>query len=418
MMGEHRIGERPADYKILEIPDEDAIALQAVVDRLQSISEEWKQEELSELEGELSTTGTGRIAFSKVQDGHWKVEAHHVIGVIHAGSTTIEFFPKIPLEHLMYFAEAAEVFPKSARAWTPSSSATSLRELVTYWFIEEVDRLLKVGLARDYVEQVITGETWGGTLDVLYVTDQYYQGAVQPRVTTDLFSVDSPLNRVLRAAVARVASAGVTHSHRARQMLGAFAEVGPLRSTDLRTYPARNTKHYRDAWRLATQVLVSVGRSAQSGQLDGWSFILSTPDLVERGIRKILQEVLGVSTSRQIFGGGQATFSPDLVFGDGLAVGDVKYKVSNDSDWTNWRTDLYQSLAFATAARVHSAVIVRFSEVPITVLPVDSGEYSVAQLVWPVGSVENPIDPIAARAQLAHFTLEWWKKQHVGAGVR
>jgi 5-methylcytosine-specific restriction enzyme subunit McrC len=414
MMGEHRIGERPADYKILEIPDEDAIALQAVVDRLQSTSEDWRQEELSELEGEQSTTGTGRIALTKVQDGRWKVEAHHVIGVIHAGATTIEFFPKIPLEHLMYFAEAAEVFPKSARAWTPSSSASSLRELVTYWFIEEVERLLTVGLARDYVEQVITGETWGGTLDVLYVTDRYYQGAVQPRVTTDLFSVDSPLNRVLRAAVARVASAGVTHSHRARRMLGAFAGVGPLRSTDLRTKPARNTKHYRDAWRLATQVLGSVGRSAQSGQIDGWSFVLSTPDLVERGIRTILQEDLGVSTSRQIFGEGQATFSPDLVFGDGIAVGDVKYKVSNDTDWTSWRSDLYQSLAFATAARVHSAVIVRFSEAPIAVQPVESGDYSVAQLVWPVGSAESPIAPIVARDQLGRAAAQWWLTQQLG----
>ena len=314
----------------------------------------------------------------------------------------------------MYLAEAAEVFPKSAREWTASSTASSLRNLVTHWFLEETEQLLAVGLARDYVEQVVTGETWGGTLDVLYVTDRYYQGAVQPRVTTDMFSVDSPLNRVLRAAVARVASAGVTHSHRARRMLGAFAEVGPLRSADLRKKPARNTKYYRDAWRLAAQVLASVGRSAKSGQTDGWSFVLSTPDLVERGIRTILQDDLGISTSRQIFGEGQATFIPDLVFGDGLAVGDVKYKVSNETDWTSWRSDLYQSLAFATAARVHSAVIVRFSQVPITVQPVESGDYSVAQLVWPVGSAESPIEPILARDQLGRAATQWWRTQQVG----
>ena len=416
-MGEHRISEHTADYK-LDIPDEDALALQTVVSNLGSTMGSWQEDVLTDLEGEQSVSGTGRIAFTKVQDGQWTVRVHHLIGVIHAGTTTIEFVPKIPLDHLMYFAEAAEVFPRSAREWTPSSSASSLRELVTYWFIEEVERLLAVGLARDYVEQVVTGETWGGTLDVLYVTDRYYQGAVQPRVTTDLFSVDSSLNRVLRAAVARVASAGVAHSHRARRMLAAFAEVGPLRSTDLRTKPARSTKYYRDAWRLAIQVLASVGRSAKSGQADGWSFVLSTPDLVERGIRAILQEDLGISTSRQIFGEGQATFSPDLVFGNGLAVGDVKYKVSNETNWTSWRSDLYQALAFATAARVQSAVIVRFSEVPLTVQPVESGDYSVAQLVWPVGSAENPIDPTVARAQLARIASEWWKNQQAGVKVR
>ena len=414
-MGEHRIGERPADYKILDISNEDARALQAVVGRLDSNTGGWKDEDLTDLEGEQDTAGTGRITLTKVEDGRWKVEAHHLIGVIHAGTTTIEFVPKIPIDHLMYLAEAAEVFPKSAREWTPSSSAASLRDLVTYWFLEETERLLAVGLNRDYVEQVVTGETWGGTLDVLYVSERYYQGAVQPRVTTDEYSVDSSLNRVLRAAIARVASAGAIHSEKARRMLRAFAEVGPLRSTDLRVKPARNTRYYRDAWRLATQVLASVGRSAKSGQTEGWSFVLSTPDLVERGIRSILQDELGIPTGRQTYGSGQATFSPDLVFGAGQAVGDVKYKVSNETDWTSWRSDLYQSLAFATAARVQSAVIVRFSENPITMQPVESGNYSVSQLIWPVGSAANPIEPTAARGLLARDATRWWSLQRVGA---
>ena len=408
-MGEHRIGERPSDYQVLDIPDQDALALQAVVSRLELINGDLPEEEIDELEGEGADTGTGRIRFTKVESNRWKVEAHHLVGVIHAGETTIEITPKIPLDHLMYLAEEAEVLPKSARERASAVSASSLRNLVIHWFLEETERLLTIGLVRDYQEQVVTGETWGGTLDVLYVTDRFYQGALEPRVTTDRYTVDSALNRVLRAAVTRVATSSSMHSKQARRLLRSFAEIGPLRQTDIRVKPSRSTHYYVDAWRLAKQVLMSVGRAAQSGQVEGWSFVFSTPDLVEQGIRSILRDELGVSTDRRTYGGGEARFNPDLVFGDELAVGDVKYKVSNETDWTSWRGDLYQSLAFATAARVRSSVIVRFSEELLAVDPVRAGDNEVTQLVWRVGTDKEPVAPSVARAELGEAALGWWK---------
>jgi hypothetical protein len=121
-----------------------------------------------------------------------------------------------------------------------------------------------------------------------------------------------------------------------------------------------------------------------------------------------LRTELGVSTDRRTYGEGEARFNPDLVFGDELAVGDVKYKVSNDADWKSWRGDLYQSLAFATAAKVKHSVIVRFSEEPLLVDKVRAGENEVAQLVWPVGTDDLPIAPTTARDQLRRTALEWW----------
>jgi 5-methylcytosine-specific restriction endonuclease McrBC regulatory subunit McrC len=407
-MGEHKIGERPSEYQILDIPDRDALALQAVVSRLETIAGDLSEEDLEELEDEEAGTGTGRIRFTRIESGRWKVEAHHLVGVIHAGDTTIEITPKIPLDHLMYLAEEADVLPKSARERASAVSASSLRNLVIHWFLEETERLLSLGLVRDYQEQVVTGETWGGTLDVLYVTDRFYQGTLEPRVTTDRYTVDSALNRVLRAGIARVASSGSMHSQRARRLLRSFAEIGALRPADLRVKPSRSTRHYTDAWRLAKQVLSSIGRAAQSGQVEGWSFVFSTPDLVEQGIRSILRTELGVSTDRRTYGEGEARFNPDLVFGEDLAVGDVKYKVSDETDWTHWRGDLYQSLAFATAARVKDSVIVRFSEIPLVVVPVVAGDTQVSQLVWRVGTSEEPVAPSVAREELGQAALEWW----------
>jgi hypothetical protein len=407
-MGEHRIGERPSDYKVLDIPDQDALALQAVVSRLELINGDLPEEDLEEIEGEGPESGTGRIRFTKVDKDRWKVEAHHLVGVIHAGDSTIEITPKIPLDHLMYLAEEADVLPKSARERASAVSASSLRNLVIHWFLEETERLLSIGLMRDYQEQVVTGETWGGTLDVLYVTDRFYQGGLEPRVTTDRYTVDSALNRILRAAVTRVASSGSMHSQRARRLLRSFAEIGSLRPTDLRVKPSRSTRYYTDAWRLAKQVLTSVGRAAQSGQVEGWSFVFSTPDLVEQGIRSILSTELGVSTDRRTYGEGEARFNPDLVFGNDMAVGDVKYKVSDEADWTNWRGDLYQSLAFATAARVKKSVIVRFSELPLAIDSVVAGDTQVSQLVWRLGTIEEPVSPTVAREELGRAALVWW----------
>ena len=48
-MGEHRIGERPSDYQVLDIPDQDALGLQAVISRLEMISGDLPEEELEEL---------------------------------------------------------------------------------------------------------------------------------------------------------------------------------------------------------------------------------------------------------------------------------------------------------------------------------------------------------------------------------
>jgi 5-methylcytosine-specific restriction enzyme subunit McrC len=110
----------------------------------------------------------------------------------------------------------------------------------------------------------------------------------------------------------------------------------------------RLTHRYSDAVAFAKVLLRGGGIQIAAGEMHGWCFLIRTPDLIEAGIRAVLQGALTPKWSlkkkgRSIAGTG-LTLSPDLVFDDGLAIGDVKYKEFDD-EWS--RADLYQSVAFA-----------------------------------------------------------------------
>lgn len=53
-------------------------------------------------------------------------------------------------------------------------------------------------------------------------------------------------------------------------------------------------------------------------------------------------------TKRGVQAEGGISFTPDIVFGSGEIVADIKYKIIG-ADWT--RSDLYQIVAFGTAFR-------------------------------------------------------------------
>ena len=96
------------------------------------------------------------------------------------------------------------------------------------------------------------------------------------------------------------------------------------------------------------------------------------------------------------------TANPDLLFDDGLAVADVKYKLS-ERDWR--RPDLYQAVAFAAAVRTKRAAIIGFTteEAP-SYTEVHFGDISVRALDW---SADSSLDPEASADRLAHDVETW-----------
>jgi len=73
------------------------------------------------------------------------------------------------------------------------------------------------------------------------------------------------------------------------------------------------------------------------------------------------------------------TMNPDLVFDDGQAVGDVKYKRAG-TEWN--RPDLYQAIAFAKAFGSQEAVVIDFANNAATRVVARVGSKAVHHFSW------------------------------------
>jgi hypothetical protein len=64
---------------------------------------------------------------------------------------------------------------------------------------------------------------------------------------------------------------------RARNALTRLADVGELRTGDLRHAPERRSVHYATGLQLARHVLAATGRATTAGPAPAWTFLIRTP---------------------------------------------------------------------------------------------------------------------------------------------
>lgn len=141
-----------------------------------------------------------------------------------------------------------------------------------------------------------------------------------------------------------------------------MADVGDEAPSDYQLVVDRLSRDYAQVVPLAKIVLNGLGIGLKSGDISGKTFLMRTPEIIETGIRNIITKALPgteVTAGKLMIGATGLSLNPDLVFDRGQSVGDVKYKVLS-STWN--RGDLYQSLAFATAYRTNSALLIGFHQ--------------------------------------------------------
>lgn len=156
---------------------------------------------------------------------------------------------------------------------------------------------------------------------------------------------------------------------------------------------------YEQPVALARHILRHVGRHLATGSDSAWSFLIRTPEMVQRGILSVLAERLGaarIRAGKRQLAGSTLTFDPDLVFDGGVAVGDVRYKLSA-GDWE--RADLYEVIAFAEAHRARRTVIVRFREPGIRIpAELAVGDQSIRDVWDPNRAVPEVVRELDAQA--------------------
>lgn len=347
-------------------------------------------------------------------DVGWRVQVDRAIGVIGVNDLQITVVPKIPQSHFNHIAEAAVNAPKMRFGQQSFKLQADSSFLPSIWgaYLDALSKTLRADLHHDYEERNDDPPYIRGRLDVRKTSINLSRGLLRFPSQFEELTVDNPVNRVLRAAAEEVCSAaddatptGESHQRdlyrslvtRAREMTYRMGEVSQLRPGDLEAAEPRLAVHQRDALQLARHILSGVGRSLSRGDVKVTCFLVPTPDLVETGLRAILNNKLGygVDVDKWPKSAARLKFNPDLVIqvaGDPplspRATGDVKYRV-REQDWA--RGTLLQVMGFAQVFASPRSVFVDFSktgEVPMQSEVINDVKYH--HVSWPCSADITP----------------------------
>lgn len=371
----------------LEISEDDASLLSAIGRELASTQSWWGERHPKE--------NRSVIDVRRDYTGSYDVIFREVIGVVQLGRLRIRVLPKIPWEHFVYIASRSEFSPRLSSETATVEPGFEFLGMLCNWFVDSAERLVRLGLRNDYRATTQEIEEVRGSLMPLETTTEVLKGRPVAICTFDELSFDTPLNRTVRAACVRVSCLnGIPDDtrRRARHLVYRMDEVGPLLHSDRRFKPDRLSKSYIRPISLARLILEGCGLSLSDGRTQGTSFLMRTPEVIEDGLRSIIAEGLpniGVRKRRQMLGDSGISMTPDIVFGNRLAVADVKYKYFG-REWN--RNDLNQIVAFATAFDCQLGALFGFvsgSEFP-PATSVQVGRVKACRIAWPVGPGASP----------------------------
>lgn len=348
------------------------------------------------------------IRVVRVAGNRYSVRVSDAVGAISVAGADFIVHPKIPESHLLYLLQRSELLPRLDPQRTALAPSKPLWELVATWYVDAAEQLLRRDLIRDYQERTDDLQFVRGRIHPTRTATALLTGRIAVRCEFEEFSVDTALNRVVRAAALTVTASTLLPSElrrRARRVSLRLDGIGELQRGDLISVVDRRTSYYQDAITLGQAILASTGRALHQGNETSWSFLIRTPEMIEAGVRTVLAEGLGrsheVTKRRVTLDGSTKTLNPDLVFDGDAAVGDVKYKVTT-GDWNN--SDLYQIVAFATGLRTRRAAVVSFPTGGHTLPTLKVGDVEVTHLPW---RADADLDPADAAADLIEATSRW-----------
>jgi len=328
------------------------------------------------------------IRCASVGKGAYQVRVSNAIGTVALPGGSLYIIPKIPISHFAHIARRSFAAPRLGDDAIAVESLDAFWELVSSWCVSAVEAVVRGGLLVDYRDETDDLPVIRGRVNVRESTQQFLHGQLRANCTFDELDLDHPLNRVLRAAVRMIAGhpsiSSEDLSRRASRLDRMMDGVGPIRPGDIDTQLDRRTFHYSEAIDLSRRVLAVLGTNVSAGFNIGRTFLIPTPGLIEDGIRAILQSALApdsvVKKGKQMEGDRFFSVNPDLVFGHGIAVGDVKYKVAKKS-WN--RSEVQQIAMFAAGFQTSVALIVTFScDSTVGDISMTLGDVNLRRIVW------------------------------------
>ena len=329
-------------------------------------------DELDMLLGEAKSLGIS-IERAAPEDSTYRIKPGAIVGAVEFGDLSVLIRPKMGIRQLLSLAcYATGLFkPEEVRLFD-FSEEDALPDALARALVSQARRAFSRGLLHGYRTEEEALFTVRGRVRFSEQIRRRYGTPLPVEVVYDEFTEDILANRLVKAAAYRLVQMRI-RSAKARVGLGWVAgildnvsQVEYLPSNVPTVTFDRLNEHYKAVVELSRVILRHSAFETERGSVRAAGFLMNMNKLFQEFLTAALREALGLS--RRAFGesnipnldeGGIVHLRPDMVWCEGRSyrfVGDAKYK--DITDGTVPEADIYQMLAYCTAADLPSGLLV------------------------------------------------------------
>lgn len=325
----------------------------------------WQVEQLSLVQVEwLQASG---VVDARPAGRRWEVRARGLVGACRVGDLEVHVAPKLPIARLLFLLGYATGSSMWRDDQVQLEAADDLLAAAAEALARQVDAALRRGVLQGYLTVEEALPTIRGRIREADQLRRRFAAPLPVEIRFDDYTIDIAENRILRAAVERMAALpGVSERarHRLARARARLIEASPLvpGAPLPRWTPTRLNARYVPALRLSALVLAATSWDHVHGEVPVTGFMVNMASVFESFVCTALGEEIrsrgGVSrtqdTSRSLDDAGLVALRPDLVWyspdGVPVAVVDAKYKAERYDSFPN--ADIYQLLAYCTAYKL------------------------------------------------------------------
>lgn len=297
------------------------------------------------------------------------------VGIVRLGELTVSIQPKLPIRRLLFLLG----YVADPKGWRPEDAeveeGADLFEAVIPAFTFQVRRALRRGVLQGYRTEEDALSVVRGRVRFDDQIRRHYGRTPPVEVRYDEFTEDIEPNRMIKAAARRLLRLRPRSLPSRRSLAGIDTALAAVSDVSYRPHALpeivydRLNAHYRPAVEMARLILRSTTLEVSHGAVRGMACLFDMNVVFEDFIVVALREQLRLS-ARSFPRGAAAPrlcldhsrrirLEPDISWWEGgraVFVGDVKYKRTADALGKN--ADIYQTLAYAVAARLPGALLI------------------------------------------------------------
>ena len=266
----------------------------------------------------------GRGGGGVLEHGHKALRARGVVGVIAADGCALEILPKIDfpgedgekaigsirqrLVHML--AVALDMKIDAGQVTALDWQRDTLLETLIRLFSEKLADAVRQGMPRHYIEHADDLPMLRGRLDVMR---QFTTLAAEPARLAcryDALTADVAINRIMKAAVTRLARVARTgdNQRRLRELAFAYADLADVPVAALPWHQVvldRTNARWRELFNLARLLLGERFQTTSAGGSNGFSLLFEMNTLFEEYVARMLRRALADGDLRVISQGGR-----------------------------------------------------------------------------------------------------------------